>query len=84
MNKKILEDYPFTEAEILYAIREEMAQKPNDVVCRRVPIAFCDRKSAEEIVLPKVIEVMAKEKHWSAEQKAAELKEAIEGLDSMK
>jgi len=42
------------ESEILYAIQNEMAEKPNDVICRRVPIAFLD-KAAAEAMLPKVI-----------------------------
>jgi glycerol-3-phosphate dehydrogenase len=43
-DKKMLErihpDYPFCAAEIVFATRFEMAQKPNDIACRRMPIAF--------------------------------------------
>jgi len=70
MLERIHPDYPFCEAEILYAIREEMAQKPNDVACRRVPLAFLDEKIAKEVLLPKVTEILAKEKKWSAEKQA--------------
>jgi glycerol-3-phosphate dehydrogenase len=37
---RIHPDYPFCEAEILFATRFEMAQKPNDITCRRMPVAF--------------------------------------------
>ena len=65
MNEKIHEDYPFLKSEITYAIKHEMAVKPNDVICRRVPIAFLDKKIAEDL-LPEVVEIMAKERKWSS------------------
>ena len=39
---RLHEDYPFVEGEVLHAIRSEMAIKPNDVLCRRVPVSFID------------------------------------------
>jgi glycerol-3-phosphate dehydrogenase len=41
-----------------------MAEKPNDIICRRVPIAFLNSKVASEL-LPSVVEIMGKEKKWS-------------------
>ncbi len=35
-------DYPFIEAEVQYSVQSEMAVKPNDVICRRVPVSFID------------------------------------------
>lgn len=49
---------------MLYAIRCEMAMKPNDVVCRRVPISFLDSKMAADEMLPQVVEIFAKEFKW--------------------
>jgi len=77
LNKRLLEDYPFTEAEILFGLRYQMAQKPNDIICRRVPISFIYTDAARDIVLPRVVEIMAKELKWSEERKQAELAEAI-------
>jgi glycerol-3-phosphate dehydrogenase len=77
-------DKPFLEAEVLFAIREQMAQKPNDVLCRRVPISFLDQEVAQTQVLSKVIDIFAKEKKWDAKKKAQELSEAEAGLKSMK
>jgi len=53
-----------------------MAQKPNDVVCRRVPVSFIDTASTRDIILPKVVEIFAGEFKWSNERKQQELKEA--------
>jgi glycerol-3-phosphate dehydrogenase len=66
-NQRIHPDYPFLKSEISYAVKHELAEKPNDVLCRRVPIAFLDSKAAHDL-LPEVIEIMAKEKSWSAER----------------
>lgn len=60
-----------------------MAEKPNDILCRRVPIAILNKQIARDI-LPEVVEIMAKEKKWSNAQKKLELEEAIEGLKYMK
>ncbi len=46
LNTRLHPDYPFLKSEILYAIRHEMAEKPNDVLCRRVPIAFLNKEVA--------------------------------------
>jgi glycerol-3-phosphate dehydrogenase len=84
LNKRLHDDYPFYEAEILYAIRSEMAQKPNDIVCRRVPISFLDSEQTKSQVLPKVVEIMAKELKWSSDRKSKELAEAQQNLHWMK
>ena len=68
MNVRIHTDYPFLKSEILYAIRNEMAEKPNDIICRRVPIGFLNKQVAKDI-LPEVVDLMAKEKKWSNAQK---------------
>ena len=62
----------------------EMAVKPNDVVCRRVPVSFIDTVASKETILPKVVEIMGRELKWSEERKKKELQEAIDGLISMK
>ena len=50
-----------------------MAIKPNDVICRRVPISFIDTKATRETILPRVVNIMAKELKWTEEKKAKEL-----------
>lgn len=80
LNKRLSEKYYFCEAEVLYSIREEMAQKPTDVVCRRVPVSFIDTVETRDVILPKVVEIFAKELKWSTERKQKELAEAQAGL----
>jgi len=49
-------------------------------VCRRVPVSFIDTKTTSEVILPKVVEIFAKEFGWDKVRKEAELQEAIAGL----
>lgn len=37
----------YLKSQVLYAMQAEMAVKPNDILCRRIPIAFEDSKIAE-------------------------------------
>ena len=83
LNERIHMDYPFLKSELAYAIRHEMCEKPNDVVCRRVPIAVVNKKVAEK-VLPEVVEMMAKERKWTGDRKKQELEEALRDLNYYK
>ena len=38
LNTRIHDEFPFLKSEIAYAARHEMAEKPNDIICRRVPL----------------------------------------------
>ncbi len=60
-----------------------MAQKPNDVICRRVPIAVVNKPLAKEL-LSEVVEMMAKEKKWSNQQKKTEHEEALKMIEYLK
>lgn len=77
-------DYPFVESEVLYSVQSEMAVKPNDVVCRRVPISFIDVDAAKNTILPRVVEIMGDELGWTPEKRKQELQESIDSLVSMK
>lgn len=65
LNDRLHPDYPFLKSEILFSIRNELAEKPNDILCRRVPIAFLNSKIAKELI-PLVVDIMAKEKKWGS------------------
>ena len=82
--KRLHDDFPFVESEVLFGIKNEMVVKPNDIVCRRVPISFIDSEVAKEKVLPSIVDMMGKELGWNQERKTKELNEAIEGLATMK
>ena len=82
--KRLHDDFPFVESEVLFGIKNEMVVKPNDIVCRRVPISFIDSEVAKDKVLPNIVDLMGKELGWNQERKTKELNEAIEGLATMK
>ncbi|MEP7037200.1 MAG: glycerol-3-phosphate dehydrogenase/oxidase [Acidobacteriota bacterium] len=75
--KKLHENLPYCLAEIVWAVRFEMARTIEDILARRLRILFLDAKTAVEIA-PKVAEIMARElgkdEIWIAGQ-IAEFKE---------
>jgi glycerol-3-phosphate dehydrogenase len=64
-------NYTFTEAHVIWAAREEMAQTVEDVLARRVRALFLDARAAIKMA-PKVAELLAKElgktEEWQKEQ----------------
>lgn len=65
------ENLPYSVAEIIWAIRKEMALTLDDVLSRRTRALFLDAKAAIEIA-PKVAQLMAdemgKDYSWEKEQ----------------
>ena len=58
--EKLHPDFDFTVAEVVWAVREEMAVTVDDVLARRVRALFLDARAAIETA-PKVAHVMAQE-----------------------
>ncbi|SIS92692.1 glycerol-3-phosphate dehydrogenase/oxidase [Belliella pelovolcani] len=52
-------EYPYTLAEVIWAVKYEMAIKVEDILARRLRILFLDAKAAKSIA-PKVAQLMAK------------------------
>ena len=71
MEDRIHPGYPYTKAEVVYAVRNEMAMTIEDVLARRTRLLFLDAKAAVDTA-PLVAALMAKEllmdEHWQAEQ----------------
>lgn len=69
--EKIHPDYPFLNAEVIWAVREEMAQTVEDVLARRIRFLFLDAKATSEVA-ENVAQLMAKELNkdntWVQEQ----------------
>ncbi|QLB13519.1 glycerol-3-phosphate dehydrogenase [Bisgaardia hudsonensis] len=69
--EKLHPEYPFLYAEVLWAVREEMAQTLEDVLARRIRFLFLDAKAAASVA-ENVAEYMAqelgKDAQWIAEQ----------------
>jgi glycerol-3-phosphate dehydrogenase len=71
LNKKLHANFPHTEAEVVWAIRNEMAETAEDILSRRLRILFIDAKAAIEMC-PKIVAILAKElgadKNWEQNQ----------------
>lgn len=52
--------YPYTEAEVIWAVREEMAMKLEDVLSRRIRLLVLDAQAAIDIA-PQIAKLMANE-----------------------
>ncbi|MFA8301248.1 MAG: glycerol-3-phosphate dehydrogenase/oxidase [Hyphomicrobiales bacterium] len=58
--KKLHKDLDYINAQVIWAVREEMARTVDDVLARRLRALFLDARAAIEAA-PKVAEIMAKE-----------------------
>ncbi len=71
LGEKISEKYEYTAAEVIWAVREEMARTVEDVLARRVRLLFIDAREAVKAA-PRVATWMAKElgydQDWINEQ----------------
>ncbi len=57
---------PYVQAEVIWAVRHEMARTVEDVLARRMRALFLNAKAAVEMA-PTVAELMAQELGWNAE-----------------
>jgi len=80
--KRIATDYPYLEAEVVYAARHELALTAVDVLARRMRLAFLNTKSAE-FALPRVVDLMANELQWDNRRRASEYRSARRFLRTM-
>lgn len=80
--KRLHHLYPYDEAEVIYACRQEHAQSAIDILARRTRLAFLSVQAARE-ALPRVIELMAKELNWSSTECKRQRQECEIFLESM-
>ena len=79
-NGKLLDNwYPYTDAEVRFAVRHEMAQTPADVVFRRTRIATLNVHAAKGC-LKQVVEIMAEELGWDKGRTEREYRVALAQL----
>ena len=81
-HRRLVAKFPFLEAEVVFAVRQEYAFSVVDVIARRTRLAFIDSHAAEQ-VSARVAELMGKELGWSRAKQAAEVKEAKRWLVNM-
>ena len=71
LGEKLSEKYDYTVAEVLWAVRKEMAFTVEDVLARRVRLLFVDAREAQKAA-PRVAQIMAqemgKDERWIEEQ----------------
>lgn len=58
-------EHPYLEAEVIYAVRHEFAERAIDVLARRIPLALIDQ-AATAAAAPRVVALMARELGWDA------------------
>ena len=72
--EKIHANYSFTKAQIVYAVKYEMAMSVEDILARRIRLLFLDARIAIELA-PMVASIMApyleKDKNWEAAEVAS-------------
>lgn len=73
-------DHPYIEADVVYGVRHELAQRAIDLLTRRLPLALLDREAARSAV-GRTIEIMADELGWDAERRSEEEKLAEKRLN---
>ncbi len=69
LSERLVEQYPFVKAEVLYALREEMALTLPDMLMRRIRLGLVNWGATLE-ALPTVATLMAAELSWSATEQA--------------
>lgn len=67
--------YPYLEAEVRYAIANEYACTPADILARRTRLAFLN-STAAKLCLPKVVDIMAEMLGWSKDRALQEYQNA--------
>jgi glycerol-3-phosphate dehydrogenase len=69
--KKLVAHFPYTEAEVVWCVRAEMARTVEDMLARRLRMLFLDAAAAIQVaprVAALMAEALAKDKAWEEEQ----------------
>jgi glycerol-3-phosphate dehydrogenase len=74
--EKLIDSLPYTTAEVVWAVRYEMARTIEDVLARRIRILFLDAKAAIEAA-PKVAAIIAEELKYDGEWMRLQLADFI-------
>ncbi|KAI7863118.1 FAD dependent oxidoreductase-domain-containing protein [Spinellus fusiger] len=80
--KRISPNYPYIEAEVRYAARQEYAATAVDVLARRTRLAFLNAEAAYQS-LPRVIEILSEELNWDQDRQKEEYLSTVAFLKTM-
>jgi glycerol-3-phosphate dehydrogenase len=78
VGRRLHEEYPYLEAEVVWAVRE-YACTTVDILARRTRLAFVNVHAAVE-ALPRIVEIMAQELNWSKQKQQDEMAHAMRFL----
>lgn len=73
---------PDLDAEVRYAVHNEYASTAVDLLARRLRLTFLNAQVALD-VLPKVVDIMTQELHWSAKRRRQEITDTQNFMESM-
>lgn len=77
LGKVLHKKFPYTEVQVIWAVRQEMARTVEDVLARRLRLLFLDAKAAAEAA-PRVAELLTQELHHDEEWKKKQIREFTE------
>lgn len=81
LGKTLVEGYPYLECEVIYACRYEMACTVADMLTLRTRLAYLN-KDAALLAAPRVADIMARELHWTVNERNQQLKIAIKLINT--
>jgi glycerol-3-phosphate dehydrogenase len=73
VGNRIVNGYPYLEAEVRYSVREEYCRTVTDVLAHRTRLAYLNVNSAREAI-PKVASIMREELSWDGNKELEEVK----------
>eukprot|EP00127_Corallochytrium_limacisporum_P003272 Clim_evm121s147 gene=Clim_evmTU121s147 len=79
---RLVPEYPYIEAEVLYSVRKEYANRLVDILARRTRLAFINAQAAEAAIEP-IVSIMAPELGWDKKRIQEEKELAAEFLKTM-
>lgn len=83
LTARLIDGYPYIEAEVIYGVTNEFARHVTDILARRMRVAFLDNQAAR-MAVPKVATLMAKILLWNDEKVAREIAQGTHFLNTMK
>ncbi len=78
---RLVQNQPFLEAEVVFAVEQEYAVTAVDVMARRLGLAFIDVASAR-VASPRVVEIMGKHMAWTHSKQMSELSKLYAFIDT--
>ncbi len=78
--QRLHQEYPYIEAEVIHAVREDMALHATDMVVRRLPLGLLDFAASREVA-ERVIVLMAQEYGWDTAARETEKALLLQRLD---